>query len=195
MVDQGEFQPPRIMFRNGAAAILADLGRIAEARAMLTDGFAVAEAHSAMDVTGAYLHVTDARLSMAEGDLVRAGAAAENVEALGAIATGWMRAGERLAAAVLRAQIALASGEPGEARRYADLAVAGEPIPWAATRWFSTLEVLELAARTTPPGRTASRAWAAARDEAVLRLAEVPVRYRDAFSSRAEVRRVLRAGS
>ncbi|HEY5686648.1 MAG TPA: adenylate/guanylate cyclase domain-containing protein [Acidimicrobiia bacterium] len=193
MIDDGEFQPPRVMFRNAVAAILLEQGRLEAARSVLDEGAAIARQHETLDVTGSYLNVTDGRLALLEGDFARVQQA---VDELRSVSGSWTGAGERQAASVLSAEVALARGQLPEARALAEEAVGMEPLSAAVARFFSTPQVLDLRARVIGAcGDDPAEAWRAAAREVDRWVTHiVPAQYRVHFEQRPEVARIRRHG-
>ncbi|HZD78899.1 MAG TPA: hypothetical protein VE646_02505, partial [Actinomycetota bacterium] len=180
-----DWNPPAVMFRNGRAALLLDLGRTPDARAAIDEARRIAEEHRLQEATMHYLLVTEARVALTEGDLERAG---NDIARLDGICRD---RGEGHAASALNAELALEAGDPSAAIEAARRAVGLEPLI-GVNRWFSRLQVLELLARAeVAAGEDPSATLATARGEAEARLAEIPDRYRAGFLSRPEVQAVL----
>jgi tetratricopeptide (TPR) repeat protein len=191
MIEQGPFQPPRVMFRNGLASILAEAGDVDAARSVLDEAIEIARTHETLAVTGGYLSVTDGRLALAEGDLERVQRA---VDELRSVPDGWTSAGERLGASVLTAELALAAGRPAEARAAAAQSWAMEPLSAAVVRFFSTPQILDLMARSVEAcGDDSSTIWSQAGAEVDRWTGTiVPPGYHDHFVKRPEIDRILR---
>jgi len=183
-----EWRPPAVMFRNGKAAVLIDLGRLDEARTVLDAAKAVCTEHQLQEVTLAYVLVTDARLSMAEGDMSRARLA---IEELSGIVSTDVERGEAHAAYVLTAHLAMAEKRFSDALEAGKRARSLEPLR-ATTRWFSQLAVAVLIADATEAlGGDPEPVLAEVRGSAEAFVASLPPEFQPAAKQRSDVARIL----
>lgn len=180
------WNPPAVMFRNGLAWVLTDLGELGEARRVLHLAQSIAGEHQLEPVTLGYLLATDARLSIVEGNVAGAAEAIAGLEDFGSPATYF---GEKHAAGFLSAELALAEGRSADALARARTALSLEPLR-DSSRWFSRLQVLDLVARSEDAcGQEAS--WPAVRTELERRWAELPEDCREPFLARTDVQRMV----
>ncbi len=179
--------PPDVMYRNGLAAVLVDRGKFDEARQILDAAMATALEHNITMSILAYLHVTDARLSMAVGDLAHARDVLAKL-------TAYLEnpdEGVSHGVDVLAAELALLEGEPDRARTLAERAFEAEPLK-DNDRWFSVLQVLDLLIRASEAADIdATDVIALANDKARRFLASLPDEYRGQASARPDIARIL----
>ncbi len=182
------WNPPAVMFRNGTAWVLTDLGDLPAARELLEQAKSIAAERQLEPVTLGYLLATEARLSIRDGALEDAAAA---IQRLREFASPASYRGERHAADFLAGELALARGEGENAFAFASRASEAEQVR-IPSRWFSKLEVLDLVARAAEASGVAPD-WPAVAAELDRRMSDMPEECREPFLARSDVRRMVEA--
>jgi tetratricopeptide (TPR) repeat protein len=194
LTEEGEWQPPRVMYRNAQATLLSLLGRHNDAIATVTEAKRIADEHQ-MTVTYPYLYATQAKAYLArneEGDIDRARRHA--MELLEASDERTMR-GEHQAALVFLARIHLAEGRTEEALMCTQNAVDLLEGNASATRHVSPEEVLYVhAGALQAAGRTEEAVQAMSQAAAVVEQHAEAIRdeeLRTSYLNRVEVSRAI----